>query len=123
MCQKTGLLLQVVMSFHQCGGNVGDDCNITLPWWVLNAGRIIYNISFDALNCIAANRLFYTDISGHSDLEYLSLGVDDVPLFNGRTPIQVYADFMSVFANTFKSYLGKQITLIEVPLFAVEQYM
>ena len=26
MLQKHGLKLQVVMSFHQCGGNVGDSC-------------------------------------------------------------------------------------------------
>jgi beta-amylase len=26
MVQKHGLKLQVVMSFHQCGGNVGDSC-------------------------------------------------------------------------------------------------
>lgn len=26
MVEKTGLKLQVVMSFHQCGGNVGDSC-------------------------------------------------------------------------------------------------
>jgi len=33
MVQKHGLKLQIVMSFHQCGGNVGDSCryaNITL---------------------------------------------------------------------------------------------
>ncbi|CAK9173338.1 unnamed protein product [Ilex paraguariensis] len=35
MVQKHGLKLQVVMSFHQCGGNVGDSCSIPLPPWVL----------------------------------------------------------------------------------------
>lgn len=29
MVQKHGLKLQVVMSFHQCGGNVGDSCRYT----------------------------------------------------------------------------------------------
>lgn len=27
--------LQVVMSFHACGGNVGDNAQIPLPRWVL----------------------------------------------------------------------------------------
>jgi beta-amylase len=27
------------MSFHQCGGNVGDQCNIDLPSWVLSVGN------------------------------------------------------------------------------------
>nr|GEX60183.1 beta-amylase 3, chloroplastic [Tanacetum cinerariifolium] len=31
MVQKHGLKLQAVMSFHQCGGNVGDSCSIPLP--------------------------------------------------------------------------------------------
>lgn len=28
-------LCQVVMSFHACGGNVGDNAQIPLPQWVL----------------------------------------------------------------------------------------
>ncbi|GAB2273670.1 Beta-amylase 3, chloroplastic [Dionaea muscipula] len=32
---ELGLKVQVVMSFHQCGGNVGDSCSIPLPPWVL----------------------------------------------------------------------------------------
>lgn len=31
MVQKHGLKLQVVMSFHQCGGNVGDSCRYGRP--------------------------------------------------------------------------------------------
>ncbi|KAJ9135148.1 hypothetical protein P3X46_032361 [Hevea brasiliensis] len=31
MVQKYGLKLQVVMSFHQCGGNVGDSCRARTP--------------------------------------------------------------------------------------------
>lgn len=34
-----GLKLQAVMSFHQCGGNVGDACTIPLPPWVLEVGE------------------------------------------------------------------------------------
>lgn len=34
-----GLTLQVVLSFHSCGCNVGDSCVVPLPPWVLSAGR------------------------------------------------------------------------------------
>ena len=30
------------MSFHQCGGNVGDACDIPLPRWALEADNIWY---------------------------------------------------------------------------------
>ena len=35
LIQQTGLLMQVVLSFHACGGNVGDVVQIPLPQWVL----------------------------------------------------------------------------------------
>lgn len=33
--RATGLKLQAVLSFHACGGNVGDLVQIPLPEWVL----------------------------------------------------------------------------------------
>ena len=42
---STGLKLQCVMSFHQCGGNVGDACFIPLPEWVLEV-RLEFIIGF-----------------------------------------------------------------------------
>jgi len=35
LVQAAGLKLQAVMSFHGCGGNVGDTCHVSLPAWVL----------------------------------------------------------------------------------------
>ncbi|MCO5562741.1 hypothetical protein L7F22_016373 [Adiantum nelumboides] len=35
MVKKHGLKVQAVMSFHQCGGNVGDSCCVSLPNWVV----------------------------------------------------------------------------------------
>lgn len=35
--RKHGLKVQAVMSFHTCGGNVGDSTDIPLPLWVLEA--------------------------------------------------------------------------------------
>ena len=38
LVRALGLKLQVVMSFHACGGNVGDNAQIPLPQWVLQVG-------------------------------------------------------------------------------------
>merc|ERR1719210_845220 len=37
--QDAGLHLQAVMSFHQCGGNVGDAVTIPLPDWAMKPAR------------------------------------------------------------------------------------
>ncbi|PSS09671.1 Beta-amylase [Actinidia chinensis var. chinensis] len=101
MVQKHGLKLQVVMSFHQCGGNVGDSCSIPLPPWVLEE--------------ISKNPdLVYTDRSGRRNPEYISLGCDSLPELRGRTPIQVYSDYMRSFCDTFKDDLGEAIVEIQV---------
>ncbi|KAH0648549.1 hypothetical protein KY285_033797 [Solanum tuberosum] len=101
MCQEHGLKLQVVMSFHQCGGNVGDSCSIPLPPWVLEE--------------ISKNPdLVYTDRSGRRNPEYLSLGCDMLPVLKGRTPIQVYTDYMRSFRERFNDCLGNVIVEIQV---------
>ncbi|XP_068634713.1 beta-amylase 3, chloroplastic-like [Aristolochia californica] len=101
MVQRHGLKLQVVMSFHQCGGNVGDSCSIPLPPWVLQE--------------ISKNPdLVYTDRSGRRNPEYISLGCDSLPVLRGRTPIQVYSDFMTSFRQSFKDFLGDVIVEIQV---------
>jgi beta-amylase len=64
------------MSFHSCGGNVGDTVDIPLPQWVLNAGALDPNI-------------FYTDRMGYRNLECISLFADHAPVLAGRTPVQV----------------------------------
>ncbi|TKY70754.1 Beta-amylase 3 [Spatholobus suberectus] len=101
MVQKHGLKLQVVMSFHQCGGNVGDSCSIPLPPWVLEE--------------ISKNPdLVYTDRSGRRNPEYISLGCDSMPVLRGRTPLQVYSDYMRSFRDRFRDYLGSVIIEIQV---------
>ena len=110
-----GLLAQVVMSFHRCGGNVGDSVDIPIPDWVVKAKE-------------KHGGLFYQDQYGNVDTECLSLGADEEPVFdnyydpisgatgiagssntsdklNGRTGVQLYKDFMRAFRNTFKSMI------------------
>ncbi|RCV43741.1 hypothetical protein SETIT_9G317500v2 [Setaria italica] len=101
MVERAGLRLQAVMSFHQCGGNVGDTCNIPLPPWVLEE--------------MSSNPdIVYTDRSGRRNPEYISLGCDTLPVLKGRTPIQVYADYMRSFHDRFRDYLGNVIAEIQV---------
>ena len=78
MVQAEGLKLQAIMSFHACGGNVGDAVSIPIPRWVREVGE-------------ADPDVFYTSPSGVRNQEYLTIGVDDKPLFHGRTAIQVSA--------------------------------
>ncbi|KAG2383436.1 hypothetical protein C9374_004107 [Naegleria lovaniensis] len=100
LCQQVGLQVEAVLSFHQCGTNVGDSTFIPLPQWVLQVGKQNPDI-------------FYTDQTGHRDEEYLSLGVDLVPLFPSsantssslRTAVDLYEDFMKAFRQEFQDLL------------------
>lgn len=98
-----GLKVQAVMSFHAAGGNVGDTCKIPLPKWVLEVGEKNPDI-------------FYTDKSGHRNRECLSLGCDEVPLFWGRTPVDMYRDFIEHFCDTFQHLFGTVINEVTVGL-------
>lgn len=55
--------------------------------------------------------LAYCDRFGRRNIEYISLGCDILPVLCGRSPIQVYADFMRDFRDTFRSLLGVIITV------------
>ena len=90
---QAGLKIQAVMSFHAAGGNVGDTCKINLPEWITEIG--------------ASNPdIYYTDKQGYRNKECLSLGCDTEPLFRGRTPVDMYRDFISAFADTFDDLAG-----------------
>lgn len=104
MVAEAGLKLQVVLSFHACAESLMDLGNcIDLPLWVTEIGR------FD-------NSIYYTDRRGYFSTEYLSAGVDRLPLFYGRTALQCYEDFMQSFMETFRPMLGEVIREITVGL-------
>jgi len=96
MCKDLGLKVQLVTSFHQCGGNVGDTCNIPLPGFVSGTSDI-----------------WYKDQHGHEDKEYISLFADNVTI-EGRTPLQMYSDWFGALASTFAADLGSVIEEIQV---------
>ncbi|GER46393.1 beta-amylase [Striga asiatica] len=83
--------VQVVLSFHECGGNVGDDVCIPLPHWVAEISRNNPDILF-------------TDKSGRRDTECLSWGVDKERVLRGRTAIEVYFDCMRSFRVEFDEF-------------------
>eukprot|EP01018_Ginkgo_biloba_P001405 Gb_28692 [translate_table: standard] len=101
MVRKHGLKIQAVMSFHRCGGNVGDSCFIPLPKWVLE--------EMDRDKDLA-----YTDRWGRRNYEYISLGCDNIPVLKGRTPVQCYTDYMKSFQQNFRDLLGETIVEIQV---------
>ncbi|KAG4922426.1 hypothetical protein JHK84_051265 [Glycine max] len=95
---------QVVMSFHECGGNFGDDVCIPLPHWVAEIGRSNPDI-------------FFTDREGRHNPECLSWGIDKERVLRGRTALEVYFDFMRSFRVEFDEYFEDGlISMIEVGL-------
>ncbi|KAJ0983361.1 hypothetical protein J5N97_011616 [Dioscorea zingiberensis] len=104
MVKEEGLRLQAIMSFHQCGGNVGDVVFIPIPQWVRDVGEYDPDI-------------FYTNRKGTRNQEYLSLGVDNLPLFGSRTAVEIYSDYMKSFRKAMSDFLEEGlITDIEVGL-------
>ncbi|KAM0952334.1 putative beta-amylase [Dioscorea sansibarensis] len=102
--KEEGLRLQAIMSFHQCGGNVGDVVYIPIPQWVRDIGDDNPDI-------------FYTNRKGTRNPEYLSLGVDNQSLFGGRTAVELYSDYMRSFRKAMSDFLEEGlITDIEVGL-------
>lgn len=98
------LKLQVVMSFHECGGNIGDDVCIPMPHWVAEIGRSNPDI-------------FFTDREGRRNPECLSWGIDKERVLRGRTAVEVYFDYMRSFRVEFDDYFEDGIiSAVEVGL-------
>lgn len=96
-----GMKIVPVMSFHRCGGNVGDTCNIPLPNFVLSSSQ----------------NPFFKDQDGRIDNEYISFAYDNVAISsaNGRTPLEMYNDFFTAFKNKFGDLIDSgSIAEIEV---------
>ncbi|KAJ8900480.1 hypothetical protein K2173_025257 [Erythroxylum novogranatense] len=104
MVHELKLKLQVVMSFHECGGNVGDDACIPLPHWVSEIGRSNPDI-------------YFTDREGRRNPECLSWGIDKERVLRGRTALEVYFDYMRSFRVEFGELFDDGvISMIEIGL-------
>lgn len=126
LCKEKGLKVQATLSFHACGGNVGDAVNIPLPGWVVATG--------DELG------LWFTDRQGDVNKEYLSFGADHEAVLPGapvksggtvgrggtkteataanRTPVQAYRAFTAAFVEEMRKerLLGTTVTELQVGL-------
>ncbi|XP_062169662.1 inactive beta-amylase 4, chloroplastic isoform X2 [Alnus glutinosa] len=104
LISQMGLKLHVALSFHSnrrtSSSGSGD---VSLPLWILEIGEHNKDI-------------YYRDQNGFSNDAYLTLGVDQIPLFCGRTALQCYEDFMFSFVNKFDSFIGSVIEEISVGL-------
>ncbi|XP_028087063.1 uncharacterized protein LOC114287812 isoform X2 [Camellia sinensis] len=76
LVDQDNLLNQVVMSFHECGGNVGDDVHIPLPQWLTAIGQRNPDI-------------FFTDKKGRHNPECLTWGIDKERILRGGTAVEV----------------------------------
>lgn len=84
------------MSFHECGGNVGDDVCIPLPHWVAEIGR-------------SNPDMFFTDREGRRNPECLSWGIDKERVLRGRTAVEVL-----VFDIIVRHYLVSNFVTIAI---------
>ncbi|XAR54597.1 Beta-amylase [Bertholletia excelsa] len=98
MVQKAGLELHASLCFH-----ASERPKIPLPKWVSQIGESEPNI-------------FFMDRSGQPYRHCLSLAVDDLPVLNGKTPIQVYKEFCESFKSSFSHLLGSTITGLSIGL-------
>ncbi|KAL3622104.1 Leucine-rich repeat receptor-like serine/threonine-protein kinase bam2 [Castilleja foliolosa] len=98
------LKLHVVMSFHECGGNIGDDVHIPLPQWVLEIGSQNPDI-------------FFTDREKRRNHECLTWGIDNERVLGSRTALEVYFDYMKNFRVEFDEFFENGvISKIEIGL-------
>lgn len=98
MVQNAGLKLHVSLCFHASKGP-----KISLPEWVSRIGE-------------SEPGIFFSDRGGQHYNECLSLAVDDLPVLEGKTPVQVYHEFCESFKSSFSPFIGSTITGISIGL-------
>eukprot|EP00177_Eucheuma_denticulatum_P004835 GFKZ01008781.1.p1 GENE.GFKZ01008781.1~~GFKZ01008781.1.p1 ORF type:complete len:490 (-),score=46.92 GFKZ01008781.1:167-1636(-) len=108
-CRERQLKVQATMSFHACGGNIGDSVNIPLPSWVVEAGD--------------KYGFWFQDRGGRMNREYISFGADHEPLLDGargearkRTPLQAYGSFIRAFVERMREerLMGSTVTELQI---------
>lgn len=92
-----------IMSFHQCGGNVGDDYTSYLPSWVWTK-YANESINGQWLSCY---NLKYKSSQGNYCSEYISLWADEVVK-------NEYIDFMNAFEEHFGATYKEDIQELNI---------
>lgn len=81
--EDAGMHWVPIMSFHQCGGNVGDTCNIPIPSWI-----------WAKYSGVSTNDMKYLSEQGNYANETVSLWQDHLV-------ISEYQEFMNAFESHF----------------------
>lgn len=104
LISEAGLKMHVALCFHSNQHLASTESwGVSLPLWIIEIGEGNENI-------------YYRDKNGITNADYLTLGVDEIPLFCGRTALQCYEDFMINFVNKFESFIGRTIEEISIGL-------
>lgn len=93
MVQKAGLKLHVSLCFH-----ASKQPKVPLPEWVTRIGENEPSI-------------YFTDRSGLLCKDCLSLAADELPVLEGKTPIEVYREFCESFKSSFSQFFNSTITV------------
>ncbi len=89
---RAGLKWVPILSFHQCGGNVGDTCDIPIPDW-------IWTKHIGTRGITSADDLKYLSESGNLSLEVVSVWGTSIVIAD-------YADVMRAFQAHFAAKAG-----------------
>lgn len=92
---NAGLDIVPIMSFHQCGGNVGDDCNVPIPGWIWTH--------------YSSQGVSESDLKYKS--EYGNEAVETVSLWRDEYVLSEYREFMEAFEVEFASYASDIIEI------------
>lgn len=98
-----------ILAFHQCGGNVGDTCDIPLPEWIW--GELLRQSCREPQSDICRDPRYKSE-KGRLSEEYVSLWAD-------TTVMPYYEAFMRAFADHFfkeKPELGAAIAAVDIGL-------
>ncbi|KAG7013624.1 Inactive beta-amylase 9 [Cucurbita argyrosperma subsp. argyrosperma] len=98
MVRNADLKLHVSFCFH-----ASKQPRIPLPEWVSKIGESKPNV-------------YFTDRCRQQYKDCLSLSVDDLPVLNGKTPIQVYREFCESFKSSFSKFFDCTISGISMSL-------
>ena len=100
-----GLKIVPILSFHQCGGNVGDTCNFPLPSWVWAKyqGQTLNGVTLDA------NGLKHKSEQGNYSSETIQGWADG--LVSGE-----YSAFATAFKNRYGTSYANDLQEINVSL-------
>ncbi|KAG9139139.1 hypothetical protein Leryth_019113 [Lithospermum erythrorhizon] len=98
LVRKLDLKLHVSLCFH-----ASKQPEISLPEWVAKIGE-------------SSPSIFFADRSGEQYKDCLSFAVDELPVLDGKTPVQVYRQFFESFKSVFSPFMGSTITGISIGL-------